>query len=271
MKLICPVCGKPLELAGRSYICGNRHCYDLAKSSYVNLLPPSPGGKRHGDDKLMVSARTEFLSRGYYGHLEEAVAALADECTRPGDGIVDAGCGEGTYTKRVYDRLLHSGKAPDIVGVDISVEALKRAARLVPGAVFCAASTAHMPLESESAGLILNIFSPFMAEEFRRVLRPGGHLIRVMPLERHLWELKALIYDTPYENPPADLDARGFRILRQQEARRVIELPTADAVQALFRMTPYYYKTGRADQQKLENIDRLSVSTEFGLTVYERL
>ena len=270
MDILCPVCGKALKLVDRSYICENRHCYDVAKSGYVNLLPPSPGGKRHGDDRLMVDARTDFLSQGWYGHLEDAVASLAEEFTLSGDSIVDAGCGEGTYTRRVKDRLLSSGKEVRIVGIDISVDALKRVARLLPGDTFCAASTAHMPLANGSAGLILNIFSPFMAAEFHRVLRPGGHLIRVVPLERHLWELKALIYDTPYENSPMNMLADGFEIIRSEELRRVIDLPTPEDVQALFRMTPYYYKTGKADQQKLEKISSLSVSTEFGLTVYRR-
>ena len=84
------------------------------------------------------------------------------------------------------------------------------------------------------------------------MLRPDGHLLRVVPMERHLWELKAAVYDTPYENPPADLAADGFTLVRQEELRRTITLTSQEDIQALFQMTPYYYKTGADDQRKLE-------------------
>ncbi len=271
MEWICPVCGKALRPDAGSYRCENRHCFDRAKSGYVNLLPPSPAAKRHGDDRRMVQARTQFLSRGYYAHLMQAVAALCAELTGSAPVIVDAGCGEGAYTKHVYDVLTAQGKTPQIAGIDISTDALRHAAKLLPEAGFCAASTAHMPLADACADLILNIFSPFMAAEFRRVLREGGYLVRVVPMARHLWELKAAVYDTPYENPPVDDAAEGFLPVSARQLQGTIELPTNEDVQNLFLMTPYYYKTGAKDQQKLARIDSLSVTTEFALVLYQKL
>ena len=95
-ELICPVCGAPLRREEKICRCENRHCFDLARSGYVNLLPPSPAGKRHGDDKRMVAARTAFLSRGYYAPLISAVAEVCAGLDRTPLRIVDAGCGEGT-------------------------------------------------------------------------------------------------------------------------------------------------------------------------------
>ena len=37
--LICPLCGEKLVQDGKSYICPNRHCFDMARQGYVNLLP----------------------------------------------------------------------------------------------------------------------------------------------------------------------------------------------------------------------------------------
>lgn len=270
MNLSCPVCGAALHLEGKSYCCEKRHCFDRAKSGYVNLLPPSPAGKRHGDDKRMVQARTAFLSRGYYEPLMQAAAQTALELCPDTARIVDAGCGEGAYTRRIYDWLAAHGNPPEIVGIDISTDALRHAARLLPEAVFCAASTAHMPLADGCADLIVNIFSPFMPEEFRRVLRSGGRLLRVVPMEKHLWELKAAIYDTPYENPPTELAAEGFRLTAAKELRGRIELSAPEDIQALFEMTPYYYKTGAEDQKKLLTVQSLSVTTEFCLAVYQK-
>ena len=177
--------------------------------------------------------------------------------------MLDAGCGEGTYTRAIYDALAAKGGCPQLLGADISAEAVRRAARQVPEGIFCAASTAHLPLAAESLDLIVNIFSPLMAEEFLRVLKPGGYLLRVVPMERHLFELKAAVYERPYENPPAEPAVEGFRLLRTQTLRKTITLSSNEDVQALFLMTPYYYKTGAEDQQKLAAVPSLRVTTEF--------
>ena len=178
LDLLCPVCGGRLAREKTVWRCESRHSFDVARSGYVNLLPPSASGKRHGDDKRMVAARTAFLSRGYYDHLIGAVAGSCAQLTGPDACVLDAGCGEGTYTRAIYDALAAKGGCPQLLGADISAEAVRRAARQVPEGIFCAASTAHLPLAAESLDLIVNIFSPLMAEEFLRVLKPGGYLLR---------------------------------------------------------------------------------------------
>ena len=236
LDLLCPVCGETLVREERVWHCKNRHSFDVARSGYVNLLPPSASGKRHGDDKHMVAARTAFLSRGYYDHLIGAVAEACMQLAGPDACVLDAGCGEGTYTRAIYDALAAKGGRPQL---------------------------------AESLDLIVNIFSPFMAEEFRRVLKPGGYLLRVVPMEKHLIELKAAVYDHPYKNPPFEPAAEGFRLMQTQALRTTITLSSNEDVQALFLMTPYYYKTGAEDQKKLAAVQSLRVTTEFLLAVYQ--
>ena len=269
-ELMCPVCGQPLLLEGKTYRCETGHCFDCAKSGYVNLLPPAPGGKRHGDDKLMVKARTDFLDKGYYDPLAAAVARCAADCKGDHLHIVDAGCGEGKYTVDVLNHLAEHGKTADIVGIDISKEALICAARRSKALKLCVASTAHMPLADGCADVVLNIFSPFMGEEFARVLKPDGCLICVVPLERHLWELKQLIYETPYENPAPTVELNGFTLAQRQDLRYEIELTCNEDIINLFKMTPYYYKTGAADQKKAEAAMYLKTTIEFGVLVYRK-
>ena len=38
MNLICPICGEKLNIVDRSYLCPNRHSFDVARQGYVNLL-----------------------------------------------------------------------------------------------------------------------------------------------------------------------------------------------------------------------------------------
>lgn len=270
-ELSCPVCGKLLEREEKRYCCESGHSFDRAKSGYVNLLPPTSGGKRHGDDKLMVKARTEFLNKGFYDRLSEEIAAVADKFSGTIVHLVDAGCGEGKYTVNVLDRLTASGKQADIVGIDISKDALICAAKRSKAIKLCAASTAKMPLADGSADLLLNIFSPFMGKEFARVLKQGGKLIRVVPLEHHLFELKALIYDTPYPNPPMEMEEEGFCIVEQRELWYEIELNSGADIMSLFQMTPYYYKTGAADQKKAAQAEYLRTTIQFGIYIYEKV
>ena len=39
----------------------------------------------------------------------------------------------------------------------------------------------------------------------------------------------------------------------------------------LFRMTPYYYKTGAADQAKAQRAAELDTMLEFGVVVYQKI
>lgn len=269
VRLCCPVCAGVLERRAGAYVCPKGHSFDLAKSGYVNLLLNSAQG-RHGDDKLMVRARRDFLNKGYYDRFIAAAADAAAEAAPQNAMILDAGCGEGIYSLAVLRAIEKAGKRGRLLGIDISKTALQYAARRSPDFTLCVASCAHLPVETASVDVLLNIFSPFVPEEFARVLKPGGRLLRAYPLREHLWELKQLVYDEPRENPPTPLETAGFTLAETREIRDAIHLPCNADIQALFRMTPYYYKTGAKDQQKAERAQALDVTLAFGLAIYER-
>ena len=268
----CPVCGAALKQEAHVFRCEHGHSYDIAKKGYVNLLASNQShNKRHGDDRTMVSARTAFLDAGYYAPLCEAVAAASTERTPDSPTILDVGCGEGYYSAAVYATLRAAGKSPDVRGIDISREALIAAHRRLPALNLAVASLARLPMADASCDLVMNIFAPVDAAEFRRVLRRGGTLLRVVPLERHLWELKCAVYDVPYENKAPDTALPGFALRERRDIVSRITLPTQAEIQALFMMTPYYYKTSRADQEKLLRLRTLETETAFGLLLYERI
>ena len=264
--LICPVCGGALRQEGRSLVCGERHCFDIAKQNYVNLLRSSQSSKKHhGDDDLMVRARQMFLNKGYYTCLWDAVCDMALRYTDGDVSLLDAGCGEGWYTAGVRQAFVSEGRGCDAVGIDISRAALIRAAKRDRDISLAVASIAAMPVADNSRDVVLNIFAPDESKEFFRVLKPGGVLLHAMPMEEHLMELKAAVYDVPRPNPPARYEPKGFTLLERREIRRQITLDSNEDIRALFMMTPYYYKTGRADQAKLETLEHLTVSLAFAV------
>lgn len=268
-EFICPVCKAALCRSENTYACPNRHSFDIAKQRYVNLLMSSAKGKTHGDDKAMIRAREDFLSRGFYDTLSREVSTLAYLNCQYGGVVIDAGCGEGKYICDVLSYFEERGKAAEIIGIDISKDALKSAARRTKNIAFAVASVSDMPIAERSADVIINIFAPFEAREFSRVLKENGTVIRVYPLEKHLWELKSLIYETPYENPFMEMEEDGFEIAEKTALKYKMELACEDA-KSLFAMTPYFYRTGEEDKEKLDRIEKLVCTAEFGIVVYKK-
>ncbi len=122
-----------------------------------------------------------------------------------------------------------------------------------------------------SIDLLLSVFAPYCGEEFLRVLRPGGSFLMVIPLENHLYGLKQAIYEKPYRNEVKPYDLPGFRLEECRELRYQITLHGQEEIESLFMMTPYYYKTGAADQQKLLTKTTLTTPAEFAVLRYKKI
>lgn len=263
----CPLCGAPLERTERVYACPNGHSYDIAKESYVHLLPANKlHSKAPGDDKAMALSRNRFLSGDHYAHLRNTLATLAVEYATQGAAVLDSGCGEGYYTAAVKAAL----PSARVAGVDLSKPSLKYAAKRARDCEFAVASVYHLPVADESVDLLLNCFSPLALEEFRRVLKPGGVFLYVVPGPRHLWEMKEVLYERPYENPEETVAYEGFEYLNVRSAERVIDL-RGESIMDLFGMTPYVWKTPKAGVERLAALERLAVTAQFRVHVFRKL
>lgn len=263
-ELICPVCGEPLTPESTRYICKKNHSFDRAKSGYVNLLMRQKHRQR-GDDSAMLAARRDFLNEGYYRPLLEAIAAEIPQETR---SIADIGCGEGWYSCN----LLKAFPEASLAGFDISPDAVRYAAQRAKAedcaarSCWAVASVNHIPLANHRCDCILNLFAPCEPAEFSRILTKDGLLIRAVPLERHLWELKCAIYDQPYENRPVMQPPEGFTLVKEKTLCYPVTV-SGDALHALFAMTPYAHKTARSDADKLNAVKSLEISIAFGILV----
>lgn len=263
---ICPVCKSEILLFERTYKCQNNHCFDLSKDGYVNLLMSQQSSlKRHGDDKLMVKARREFLEKGFYNELRQALCETLKEALPEISTIVDVGCGEGYYTSEIS-----KVNNFEVLGIDISKDALKYASKSVKNSSFAVASAFSLPFAESSADCVLSVFAPSAYEEFHRVLKSYGKLIKAIPLEEHLWDLKCALYEEPYKNKPEKRNDELFKLVSQKEIKYKINLTEKDDVENLFKMTPYYYKTSREDAEKLLSLDSLETTVHFGIEIYEK-
>lgn len=271
LSLTCPVCGGALADGDKTLRCPAGHSFDMARQGYVNLLlRAQSGGRRHGDDKRMVDARRAFLDTGRYAPLRDALCALAAEHTAGDVRMLDAGCGEGYYTAAVAAALRGAGRACSAVGVDISKTALIAAARRRADLTLAVASVSALPVGDGSTDLLLNVFAPESDREFARVLRPGGVLLKAVPLERHLYGLKKAVYDRPYENPAPAYAPEHFTLLDRRDVCYTAVISPREMIENLFMMTPYYYKTGKDDQARLAALDSLETELAFAILVFCR-
>lgn len=271
----CPVCGKALDKTNRTYSCQNRHTYDIAKEGYVNLLLANQmKSKEPGDSKEMMQARSSFLNKGYFEELAEELMKLAANCRAEHNKnfvVFDAGCGEGYYTDKIYKALRELADNTFVFGMDISKEAVKLAAKRNKDIGFCVGSIYHLPIMDHRIDCIMNIFAPLKEEEFIRVLKQGGYMLKATPGPQHLFGLKTKLYDNPYENDEEQLQLNGFQLVETKNLKYDIHLEDAEDIINLLKMTPYYWNTNITKvQQFVEQVSVLDTTLDFIVSVYKR-
>ncbi len=235
--LICPLCQEPLRDSDSGLACSNRHSFDRARQGYYNLLPVQHKNSRDpGDNAVMVKARQRFLGTGHYAPLARHLAQLAS--VRNPDSWLDIGCGEGHYTAQLAQAL------PKARGyaLDISREAVKRAARLAPQLTWMVASMARIPLADASQQLLASVFSPLDWNEARRLLATGGGLLRMGPTRAHLIELRQKLYDKvrDYDDQKhLELIPSSMRLTHSETLSFPLLLADAQSRTDLLAMTPH--------------------------------
>lgn len=257
--LICPVCGQKLHKTDGVMRCDLFHAFDIAKEGYVNLLRASKNGDLIGDDKLSARSRRDFLNKGYYAVLQEALCEMFRN--RQGN-VLDICCGEGYYTAAL-------GKNPNlqVYGFDISREMVRLASKRGNGTYFVA-NMASIPVADASMDYCIHLFAPFNEPAFAKVLKSEGRLFTVVPGRRHLWGLKEKLYDTPYENDEKLPQTEHLQFVRSHKISAEITLQSAEDIQAVFRMTPYYFHTSPKDKEKLTGLEKLTTQVEFLIAEY---
>lgn len=266
---VCPICGSPLKREAGRYACPNSHSFDLAREGYVNLLPANrQHSKAPGDDKEMAAARTRFLEGGWYTPLRDTLCGLIEKYAPNCSALLDVGCGEGWYTAAMTETV--SARGGRAAGVDLSKPGVKKAARRCPSGEFAVASAYHLPLKDASVDILTDCFSPLAADEFYRVLKPSGIFLYVVPGPRHLWELKGILYDIPYENEEKREEYPGFRYVEVIPVESRFTLPSSQAIRDLFHMTPYFWKTPREGAERLCKLETLTVTAQFRIHIMKK-
>lgn len=263
MELRCPICALPLYRQERTWRCQSGHSFDIARQGHVNLLPVQ---HKHslspGDSAAQVVGRRAFLEGGFYAPLARSICELAEEQGLQGP-ILDVGCGEGYYSAQLAQTL-----DCELVGVDISKEAVRFAAGKYKNALWLCASAARLPVAEHSVGLLTSLFALTLPEEFRRVLRPDGAFLQVLAAPDHLLGLRSIIYPQIREKEEKQPEApEGFQLVCSRPVRFSFTAEGAQ-VQNLLEMTPHAHRIGPEGAQRLRQTQCLMDTASCVVNLY---
>lgn len=259
----CPICQENLTLLETNFKCCNRHSFDLAKFGYVNLAPQIKQSANY--DKENFQNRQQILEAGFYQAILDAVSDLLAS-SKTTITILDIGCGEGFYSRKLQES--HSEKT--FYAFDISKDSVQIAAKSEPNwAVnWFVGDLARLPIKDANMDILLDIFSPANYGEFRRVLSKDGILIKVIPTENHLKEIRQRVQDQLTNKEYSNQDIKEhfqehFTILSSQTTS-LTKTITAEQLQALLSMTPLLF---HVDQSKIDWSQLTEITIEAEILV----
>ncbi|WP_170243058.1 methyltransferase domain-containing protein [Streptococcus suis] len=260
----CPHCGQALGLDLNSLRCLNRHTFDIAKQGYVNLAPQVKQSANY--HKSSFENRQAFLEAGYYDHLYEALEGKIAElglCS-----VLDIGCGEGFYSRKLAEKM-----NLDILAFDISKDSILLAAKSdsTKSVKWFVGDLTKLPIQDQTIDGILDIFSPANYQEFARVLKAGGAILKLVPGPNHLKELRHLaqsqLRKESYDNQDIVDHFRSYvGQVEEVLVSRTLPITVAHA-QVLADMTPLFFQV---DQSKLD-LSQLTEITVEGLLLVGKM
>ena len=239
--LRCPVCGEPLARAGDDFLCGAKHRVNVNRKGCLNFLS-APVDSCY--DAELFQARRRVFAAGCY----QPVADALEDMLPPGTHrLLDAGCGDGWYLNTLLTR--HEGWQG--AGVDISRDAILQATDQPCTALWCVGDLRKLPFTDGAFTAVLDVLTPANYDEFRRVLEPGGLLLKVYPGSGYLREIRAARGMAPYAEGEVEAYLREKAEI-VEERRVTVSHPVAPELWRDFVwMTPLNQDLAPDEKEKL--------------------
>ena len=209
--------------------------------------------------KELFESRHKVIDAGIYDKVQKAIAS---EIIQQNPIILDTGCGEGSHLHRICEQL----EGAVGIGIDISKEGIMAAAKFYNEQLWCVGDLANSPYNEQSFDTILNILSPANYEEFKRLLKPGGKVIKIVPQENYLMELRKQAFaDSEKESYTNAQTVERFKTaFAHVEVKRITYTVPLEAhlVQNLLEMTPMgWHIEGK------ESIQLREITIDLGLLI----
>ena len=115
------------------------------------------------------------------------------------------------------------------------------------------------------------MFAKIIPEEKMRTLKKGGKLIIVSTGEKHLIELKEVVYDkvrTEFYSPIEDL--KIFKHLETVNCTGKSFIKENESIRNLFDMTPYKWRSPKEGVDRLFSLDNLEITIDVNIDIFQK-
>ncbi|MEL7337350.1 MAG: methyltransferase domain-containing protein [Planctomycetota bacterium] len=289
-KIRCSVrgCGRPLICDSGGMRCEGGHQFDRNRFGYWNLTQPQDRkSKQAGDHVDAVAARHRWVERDWMSTLTDAMLTLCPDLKRA-DSIVDLGCGEGYFTQRLArsesdspgadpsePEPSHAARSPAVCGMDLSVAALRSAAKRTDDICWVLANADRpLPLMDRSVQCVVSLFGRRPAAEIQRVLQPGGAFVFCLPGEEDLIELRQAVQSAGHRRSRWAAAAQAISdqapemsMIRQSTWRRTAHLDQGAIADA---MAMTYRGVRRSQRERLHALPEMTVTLSADIVLMRR-
>lgn len=254
----CPVCDSPMEVFQlESLICLKGHTFDFAKQGYLNLMMHPVKSKYNM--KLFRARKKIIAEAKFFEKLHQKITKVLNPYStnyKEKMFLLDTGCGEGSHLSAMCTKL-RSDSQNDVVGIgiDLSKEGIYEAAKSYTDNIWTVADLVNLPFKSGQVDVILNILSPSNYAEFGRVLKADGLLVKVVPKEKYLKELRENLFNGDEKQSYSNDETvkrfkENFRLVRHTSLNYSFQLDKKMA-QSFLQMTPLTWGMSKEEIQAL--------------------
>lgn len=262
--LQCIHCQEALTLKGKSLTCINGHQFDMSKQGYYFLAHKSMSNRY---DQALFSARRLIITKSpLYNKLHQRLTELITQESKTPLTILDAGSGEGSHLQQLKQSLPIDSQ---LVGIDLAKAGIQLASDYNGNMLSLVADLTELPFADQQFDVILSILSPANYDEFNRVLKANGHLVKIVPNVGYLKEIRnklaefGHLQDDSYDNTAIiSKFLKHYPDAQQEIIQESLQL-TTEQMHALIEMTPLTWRFTAEQRLSLQE----SLGTEITLDV----
>lgn len=260
---MCPICKTGFTLKEHSVTCHNLHSFDIASKGYINFL--SKPRNLNGYEKESFEARQIIMDAGLYEHVLDAINKQVKKYSPK--TVIDIGCGSGYFLKNV-----NMDVKAKLMGLDFSKDAIRMASAGINDLLLMVADIAKIPVADGAIDMILNIYTPSNYPEFNRILSSEGIILKAVPTEKHMNELRTLLGKDLKNRSYSNEGVKELFIKNTKGAESFITEKTfkinRETARRILEMTPMMFDRNKTEELT-DKLERITVSAEI-LTGYKK-